>query len=396
VSDSKPIKIVRIISRLNIGGPAIHVVHLTEQLGPPNYDSLLVYGQTEPDEKQMDQLFDQHQLQALHLPSLRRPIHPIRDLKALKQLIEIISREQPDIVHTHASKAGFLGRLAARWVSRKQSRPIRTVHTYHGHVLSGYFHPLKEKLFLSLERFLSRKTDRLIAVSPKIQNDLIDLDIGHASQWTIVPLGFDLEPFLNLKSPLTANENLRVGTVGRLTPIKNYPFLLQVIQACQSESSMKTIAFELVGDGSCREALQETARQLGLKPPPHFSGWETDMPQTYNRFDIVCLTSINEGTPVSLIEGLAAGRPVISTDVGGVGDLMGEIVEQHKRFTRYQHGLLVQLDDTQAYKDGLQYLYGHPEERIRMGLAGRSFVAKRFTKDRLIRDIQSLYQELLT
>jgi glycosyltransferase involved in cell wall biosynthesis len=384
----KPIKILRLIARLNIGGPAIHTLILTERLQSPEYESFLVTGAPESGEGDMSYIAEGRHIPRIMLPSMRRSLHLWRDAYAGWKIFQMIWQKRPDIVHTHTAKAGALGRIAAfiynglaRVRSRFSGRPVslcRTIHTFHGHVLEGYFGGLRTRLFIFIERYLARKTDRLIGVGSAVRDDLLNLGIGHASQWRVVTL------------------DVCIGVVGRLVPIKNHKFLLQGIQHALAFIEKARIRFEIVGDGPLRGKLEEEAQALGLNGHARFTGWRQELTNVYNHLDMTCLTSLNEGTPVSIIESLASGRPVIATDVGGVRDLMGLLQKDHGVFREMAHGVLIDSGDVKGFKAALEYLALHPGLRQEMGHAGRNFVKEKYTDDRLVANIKTLYKEVLT
>ena len=401
---SRPRKILRVIARLNIGGPALHTILLTERLAAPRYESMLVTGQSEPREGDMSELADLKGVRRIVIPSMGRPIHLWLDLQAWWALFRLIRRERPHLVHTHTAKAGALGRTAALvhnqllrlggWVTRQPVESCRIVHTFHGHVLEGYFNRTTSWVFIGIERFLARFTDCVITVSPSIRDDLLRLGIGKPERLRVVPLGLPLETLLALPEPNATPVPLRVGSIGRLVPIKNHELLLQVAKACCDDAELAHLRFEIVGDGELRERLNQMVQTYGFNGYLTLSGWKSDMAQVCRYLDIVCLTSLNEGTPVSLIEALAAGRPVIATDVGGVRDLLGPCQRENGSFRRAAHGLLVRSGDAEGFRAGLRYLAAHPEQRLAMGRAGRRFVQEHYSAERLERDITTLYEEL--
>lgn len=394
--DRRPIRVVRIIARLNVGGPAIHTLLLTEGLHRPGYDSVLVTGCVEPLEGDLSGRARERGLRLVVVPSLRRPLNAWRDLQAWWRIFRILCREQPDVVHTHTAKAGALGRTAAMVYNglRPRSR-CRLVHTFHGHVLEGYFGPAATRAFLAIERFLARRTDRILTVSSAVREDLLGRRIGTPEQLCVVPLGLSLEPLLELPPPEARRVPLRVGIVGRLVPIKNHELLLRAAKACRDQPGLTPLHFYVVGDGERRGPLERMADAMGLNDSITFTGWQADMAGVYRDLDIVCLTSLNEGTPVSLIEALAAARPVAATDVGGVRDLLGPGQADAGAFRKAAHGVLVRSGDAQGIAEALRYLAAHPEERRTMGHAGRAFVRDRYAQSRLISDIEALYRELM-
>jgi glycosyltransferase involved in cell wall biosynthesis len=280
------------------------------------------------------------------------------------------------------AKAGTVGRVAAR-LSRR--RP-RTVHTFHGHVLDGYFRPAVEAAFIAAEKQLAKLTDVLIAISPEIRDELLELGIGRLDQYRVVPLGFDLARHLTVSGPSgRLRERLGldvdvpvVGIVGRLVPIKDHASMLQAM------TLVPDAHLAVLGDGELRTELEATTDTLGLGHRVHFVGWWTDIPDAMADLDVVVLSSRNEGTPVSLIEAAACARPVVSTDVGGVRSVVQDGVT----------GLLTPKGDPTALAAALERVLGDRMLGDRLGLAGRADVA-RFSLSRLVDDIRALYAELL-
>src|SRR5262245_55713949 len=385
------IRIARIITRLNIGGPAIQAAMLSDRLCEHGFDTLLLYGRLAAGEGDMSYLLNDR-VQATYLPSLARSVSPLDDARAVAATLRQLKAFKPHIVHTHTAKAGTVGRAAALAYNRTAATRARTVHTYHGHSLEGYFR--FAGAFITIERLLARSTDRLIAISPRIAVDLRDrYRIGRPEQWTVVPLGFDLAPLAAISEPdrLRAREALgidpatpTVTIVGRLTAIKQHDLFLKV--ARDVHLRQPATVFVIVGDGERRPELETLARQLGLERHVRFLGWRKDLETVYGATDVCVLTSRNEGTPVAVIEALAAGVPVVSTDVGGVGDVindpnLGAVVPDHDAHALTGH-VLAALSPTMR-----------TDERI---AARRASVTARYGFDRLVSDLAGLYQSLLS
>jgi glycosyltransferase involved in cell wall biosynthesis len=320
----RPIRVMRIIARLNIGGPAIHVTLLTERLGPPDFENMLVCGHIGPQEGDMAYLAEQRSLRPVYMAELGRELSPIRDVLTLFKLWRLMLRFRPDVVDTHTAKAGFLGRTAA-WLARV---PVR-VHTFHGHVFRGYFGPRKTRMFLGLERFTARLSDRLITLSPALKAELVDTyRIAPADKFEVIPLGLDLTPFAETprrSGEFRAQFNIPpdaslVGIVGRIVPVKDHALFLDM--ADRLRRIIPNAHFAIVGDGECRQAVEDRVSALGLRGSVTFTGFVRDLKPVYSDMDVLVITSRNEGTPVSVIEALAAGVPVVSTAVGGVPDLL--------------------------------------------------------------------------
>ncbi|MBI2871160.1 MAG: glycosyltransferase [Candidatus Omnitrophica bacterium] len=403
---SSPVPILRIIARLNIGGPAIQAITLTQRLGPPRYESILVAGETARGEGDMSYLADGSSINLIKLRPLGRSMQPWRDLKAWLGILGILMRARPRLVHTHTAKAGAIGRSAVwvvnvfQWIlSRLRGRPfvpIRTVHTFHGHVLEGYFGTWQTTLFLRIERLLARMTDRILAVSPSVREDLMSRRIGRPEQWRLVPLGLPLKHLLAMDMPRPRPAGIHIGLVGRLVPIKNHALLLDGIQRCRDIIDQRDLHFSIIGDGDGRRALEQRVRSMGMNGRIVFTGWVLDVLRIYGPLDIVCLTSLNEGTPVSIIEALAAGRGVMASDVGGVRDILGPLVRDHGLFKQHAHGLVFGSRDVEGFRASLSYLVGRADERLAMGAVGRAYVGEHFSLERLVTGIDKIYQEILT
>ncbi|HVO72111.1 MAG TPA: glycosyltransferase [Aggregatilineaceae bacterium] len=320
----RPIRVMRIIARLNTGGPAIHVTLLTERLGPPDFENMLVCGHIGPQEGDMAYLAEERGLRPVYMTELGRELSPARDTLTLFKLWRLMLEFRPDVVDTHTAKAGFLGRTAA-WLARV---PVR-IHTFHGHVFRGYFGPRKTRMFLELERFTARLSDRLITLSPGLKTELVETyRIAPADRFEVIPLGLDLVPFAETRrrrGEFRAQFNIPpdvslVGIVGRIVPVKDHMLFLDM--ADRLRKTIPNAHFAIVGDGECRRAVEDRATALGLRGSVTFSGFLRDLRPVYSDLDVLVLSSRNEGTPVSVIEALAAGVPVVSTAVGGVPDLL--------------------------------------------------------------------------
>jgi len=396
------VKVVRIIARLNIGGPAIQAITLTECLGQDEFTSYLISGKISEEEGDMLPYALERNVRPVIFPELGREISSMNDVVAFVKLVQFLRKVQPHIVHTHTAKAGTLGRLAA-WVARV---PIK-VHTFHGHVFSGYFGWGKTKVYILIERVLALLSDRILVLSEHQRQELVDVyQIAPSHKFKIVPLGFDLEPFFSLseatgKTPNVEKERfpLIIGHIGRLVEIKN-PFLALASLRLLDFQSTVPVQLWIAGGGPLEVSLKQAAQKEQNSGGVRFLGWQHDMAQLYSSLDIVILTSLNEGTPVVLIEAMASGKPFIATEVGGVRDLMVGIGEQvfgksGGQFTVYENGILVSSQDAHGLADALEFLASDPEKRIAMGKTGREFAKAKYTKERLLKDIRSLYGDLL-
>jgi GT2 family glycosyltransferase len=402
------IRVLRFIARLNIGGPSIHVHLLTTGLDSKKFHSTLITGKISPSEGDMGYLFEPFEDKPIIIDELQREISPLMDLKAFLRILGILRREKPDIVHTHTAKAGTSARLAAIVSNRFSSGNAKTVHTFHGHVFSGYFSPAKSRMFIWIERLLARKTDVIVAISQTQKKDLSQkFDIAPDEKIRVIPLGFDLAPFLGsshkkgrFKKTLGKGKgSLLVGIVGRLVPIKNHALFLDMASIFMDENKKVDVEFVLVGDGELREELATYAEENGLTENISFCGWRRDLSEVYADLDILALTSKNEGTPVSIIEAMAAGTAVISTDAGGVRDLLGPTIKEMPLkggFIVCKKGILCRKNDAYGFAQGLKYLVEmDKEKRNRMIDEARVFVMKNFSNERLLKDIESLYLEIV-
>jgi glycosyltransferase involved in cell wall biosynthesis len=394
-ADSAPvISIVRIIARLNIGGPARHAIVLAEGLRDRGFESLLVYGSVDTDEGSFETLLRPRPIRHEKIPRLGRQIRPWTDLHVLYQLTRLLYRERPDVVHTHTAKAGTVGRLAALLynVTRRRSKRCIVVHTFHGHVFSGYFGPAGNLAVRVTERMLARITDRIVAISESQRRDLIDrYRIAPAWKTAVIELGIELGSLLTLETNTTLRvslgftaEHVVFGFVGRLVPIKDVPCLLEAFR--QVIDRVPAARLMIVGDGPRRADLEQLADTLALTPYVRFTGWQHDLCAVYGAMDVGVLSSRNEGTPVTVIEAMAAGKPVVATAVGGVQDVI-----QHDAT-----GLVVPPADPAALAAAMIRLAQHPAERHRLGRQGRVATTSRFTTDRLLTGADQLYWQALS
>lgn len=380
----RPIRVLRVITRLNIGGPAIQALSLTQALNDEEFVSHLVAGDLASGEGDMFQEY-QGRIQPEFVPGLGRELSPLKDLATLYRLWQIMRRWRPDVVHTHTSKAGTLGRIAARLAKV----PV-VIHTFHGHVFEGYFSPLKSRLFIWIERLMASWSNRLVAISPSQRDDLVmRYRIAPAERVVCIPLGFDLSRLaevngrrgeLRKQLGLAANEKL-VGIVGRLTPIKNHHLFLDAFrQVCERVPNAQAV---VVGDGELRGQLEAYARGLDIQGSVHFLGWRRDLVNIYADLDVVCLTSNNEGTPVTIIEAMATARPVVATRVGGIPDLIRD----------GEHGLLVEPGAPDRVADAVVRLLQMPGWAAQLGKNARERALAFYGFARLKEDITQLYRE---
>lgn len=380
---------LRVIAQLNVGGPALHVSYLSSGLAERGYDTTLVAGNVAKGEESMAFVAEAEGVEIIRLAGLSRSISPVRDLAAAFRLSAEIRRIKPHILHTHTAKAGAVGRLAAALAGN--ARPQVVVHTYHGHVLRGYFGRIGTLVFRWIERELARSSDALVAVSPQVRDDLVELGIAPAQQFTVVRLGIDLEPRVATgAAPAEVRRRLGitpgrfvVGWFGRMTAVKRTDDLVDALVALRARGVDACLL--LVGDGTDRERLEQRARDAGVARDVFFLGYQKDVASLYAIADAVVLTSVNEGTPVTIIEALGAARPIVATDVGGVPDVVRDGID----------GFLVDVGDTEGMAARLAEISADPALGERLGTTGRQRVLTRYAVTRLVDDIDRLYRALL-
>ncbi len=398
------VKILRVIARLNMGGPALHVAYLTAGLRERGYDTTLVAGSLARGEDSMAFVADKRGVEVIQIDELGREISPLRDLRATFRLARLIRRERPQILHTHTAKAGTVGRVAALLAGSR--RPPIVVHTFHGHVLRGYFGPLRSLFFRLLERWLAARTTALVAVSPQVRDDLVALGVAPRERFVISPPGIDLAPLLALAPPDPDGHTSAEGeafraelgiprdaplvlVLGRLAPIKRAELALEVFQRTlqmdRASREARTAHMVLVGDGAIRSLVERQARRLAadVRSRVHFAGAREDVVPALAAADVLLSTSRNEGLPVAMIEAAAAARPVVSTAVGGVAEVV----------TNGVTGLLAVEEDGLAM--ALASLLADPVERRRMGLAARAAVQRRHGAEALADRLEALYGRLV-
>ncbi|HEU4904426.1 MAG TPA: glycosyltransferase [Flavisolibacter sp.] len=391
-------KVLRILNRLIVGGPVLNATYLTKYLSP-EFETLLVVGEKEAHEKSADYLATQLGIEYITIPEMGRSISPLKDLQAYHKLKKIIREFKPDVVHTHAAKPGALGRLAAAACGVPA-----IVHTYHGHVFHSYFSKLKSGFYINLERFLASKSSAIVAISEAQKKELVqDFRIAPENKFRIVPLGLDLDKFQQHMPEKRArfraefglgDDEVAIGIIGRLVPVKNHSLFLKAVQSVLQKSNRKIKAF-IIGDGETRADLESEALRLGVSfstqdssahlHPLVFTSWRSDVDTIAAGLDIITLTSFNEGTPVSLIEAQAAGKPIVSTKVGGIGDIVLE----------GQTALLANVDDEDTFCGHLLRLVEDDALRLQLGTNSSPYVLQRFGYQRLMRDMADLYYELL-
>jgi glycosyltransferase involved in cell wall biosynthesis len=381
---AEPLRIVHAIARLNLGGAAQQVIELAAGQVERGHRAVIAAGRLAEGEESME--FRAHELgvPVVPVPELQRELSVLRDLAAAGRLRLLLRAERPHVLHTHAAKAGAAGRFAA--VIAGRARPPARVHTFHGHVLRGYFGPRRERAFRAVERTLARATSALVAPSVEVRNDLVALGVAPAERFEVIRYGFTFAEAGDgdrVREELGLGDTFVVGWVGRLTEIKRPLDLVRVLAALVERGV--DAALVLVGDGPERPAVEALATELGVASRCRFAGYRKSLEDWHAAFDALLLTSANEGTPVAALEALAAGRPAVATDVGGVR----AVVEEGET------GFLAPAGDVGGLADGLERLARDPELRRRLGAVGAERVRERFGRERMVDEVEALYRRLL-
>ncbi len=391
-------KVLRIANRFNLGGPSYNVALLTKFLGEP-FETLLIGGAIGENEESSDHILKKYGLKPMIIDEMVREIDPKKDYAAYRKLVELIKDYKPDVVHTHASKAGALGRLAAY----NCGVPV-IIHTFHGHVFHSYFGKAKTLFYKKVERYMANRSSAIIAISDQQKHELTNIHkVTNSDKTHVIPLGFDLSRFrenieqkrVNFrKTYKMKDDELAIGIVGRLVPIKNHRMFLDAMHVVMKNTRKKAKVF-IIGDGEESQSIREYAEQLGfiISTPDSkdesanlvFTSWIKDVDWAYAGLDIVALTSLNEGTPVSLIEAQATDKPIVSTKVGGVEDVVAE----------GKTALLCNSGDSSVFAQNLLQLTENKELRKQMSESGWAHVRERYHYERLVKDMRDLYLELL-
>jgi glycosyltransferase involved in cell wall biosynthesis len=398
VEEKKKIKVLRIINRFNLGGPTYNAAYLTKYL-EPEFETLLVGGVKYEEEGSSEFILDKLEIKPIIIPEMKRSISFKDDKKAYQKIKEIIEEFQPDIVHTHASKAGALGRLAAS----KCNIPV-IVHTFHGHVFHSYFGRVKTLFYKTIERRLAKKSTKIVAISEIQKNELWkDHKICKESKLEVIPLGFDLDRFQenieekrkSFRAKYKINDDeIAIGIIGRLVPVKNHPMFINAIKEVKNKTSKKIRVF-IIGDGEEKGQLINLLKRIELEfvewkneqrvAVVTFTSWIKDVDWANAGLDIIALTSLNEGTPVSLIEAQASNKPIITTNVGGVENIVLKDVT----------AFITESDNIEQFVEALMKLIEDNELRNEMGQKGWGFVREKFHYARLTKDVKTLYFSLL-
>ena len=379
-------KIVHVIARLNVGGAALSVLELAATQRRRGHDVLVVAGTIPEGEASMEYVARELDVPYLRLPALKREVSILADLEAIRTLRRLLRERQPDVLHTHTSKAGTTGRLAALLSGRR--RPKVVVHTFHGHVLSGYFDTTRERMFRVIERVLAHASDRLIAVSEEVRDDLVRLRVAPFAKFSVIPYGFDLdgrvrhddrERIRNRAEAGAGDTAFVIGWAGRLTAVKRPLDLVRTAAAVDGS------VLVLAGDGELRPELEALTNELGMSDRVHLLGYVSDMGSWYAAFDAFLLTSANEGAPVVAIEAQAAAVPVVATDAGGTRAVVDD----------GETGFVVNIGDIDALADRLSRLRDDPRLSNELGAAGAERMRKKFSIERMADNVEAVYAKIL-
>lgn len=391
-------RVLRILNRLAVGGPVLNATYLTKYMAP-GFETLLVVGEKEDHEKSAEYLAHQLGINFVTIKNMSRSLNPASDYLAYREMKKLIQSFKPDIVHTHSAKPGAIGRLAA-----SSAKVPVILHTFHGHVFHSYFNAAKTKFFIQTEKFLAKKSDVIIAISEQQKKELAeDFRIAPQEKFRVIPLGFDLDRFQfgqeekrkKFRTEFNIDDDeVAIGIIGRLVPVKNHYLFMKAIKYVFDHTNKKVKAL-IIGDGETRNDLENVATEIGIRfstekdaehfHPLVFTSWRSDVDTINAGLDVVCLTSFNEGTPVSLIEAQAANKPIVSTKVGGIADIVVE----------GQTALLADVQNTDLFCRHLLQLVEDDALRERLGKNSHQHVKERFSYQRLVNDMSSLYYELL-
>ena len=400
------IKILRVISRLNIGGPSIHVHLLTNNLNHKQFITKLVTGKISPFEGDMSYLIKDNEKLPIIIPQLQREVNIVNDLTSLYKFYKLILKYKPDIVHTHTAKAGSVARTSVFIYNLFHEKHIYLVHTFHGNIFQGYFKKITAKVYLLIERLLAEYTDQIIAISESQKNELVNkFNIARSKKVKILKLGFDLRPFtetIKYHGDLRKKYNIEgktflIGIIGRLVPIKNHILFLKAARIFISNNPELDVKFLIIGDGELKDKLSFFTEKAGLKKFVIFCGWIKNISKIYTELDLLALTSINEGTPVSIIEAMAASIPVIATNAGGVKDLLGkDYINHNQHINICERGVICCDYEAESLANGFEYIKKENKVELNKRVkAARDFVLKNYSKERLIRETEGLYLELI-
>jgi glycosyltransferase involved in cell wall biosynthesis len=390
-------RILRIINRLNLGGPTYNVAFLTKFIDA-RYQTLLVSGAIDDTEASSDFILDKYDLKPVYVPEMKRAINPINDYKAYKSIKKIIKEFKPDIVHTHMAKPGTVGRLAALHCKV----PV-ILHTFHGHYFHSYFNSTTTHLFLQIERYLASKTNGIVVLSEAQKTELTHTyKVCNALKTYVVPLGFDLTRFsenmdekrLKFRNQYNLHNTIAIGIIGRLVPVKNHSLFIKAFAQLLKMTSKPIHAF-VIGDGEENQQIAQMCNKVGViyntTQQTHananltFTSWIQEIDIALAGLDMVVLSSLNEGTPVSLIEAQAASKAIVSTDVGGIENVV----------LPGKSALLSASDDVNALAQNMFSVVTNDTLRMDMSKWGTDHVNRNFNYTRLVSDMTKLYDQLL-
>ncbi len=383
---SNKIKVLHIITRLDKGGSAENTFLTLKGMDRTRFDVALISGPVEDPTQDRRQHIEEMGIKHLYIPELVRNINLIKDCKALLKIYRYLKKEKYEIVHTHTSKTGLLGRIAAKLAGT----PI-IIHTPHGHVFFGYFGPLKTKFFISLEKFGSLITDKIIALTNREKNDTFAFKVAKEDKLTVIHSGIELKKFTEsspqdirlLKNILEIPENaLIVGTAGRLVPIKGPEYLVKAAEKVLQ--IQKNVFFLFTGDGYLKEDLAKLAQDLGIKKNIMFLGWKDKAAEIISLYDIFVLPSLNEGMGRVLVEAMALGKPIVASNIGGIPDLI----------SHGKNGFLVPPQKPDKLAQYIQLLLEDENKRTKMGQEGKK-LAQNFSTEKMVKKIESLYNHQL-
>lgn len=408
--EDRKIRVVSVIDRLVIGGPTKHIVWVIAGLDPQQFDATLITGTPADAEGDMSYYARQAGIRPIVIKQMTRELN-LGDIIVIAKLLWLFWKIKPDIIDTQKSKAGAVGRIAAcfyKWLTPSaillRPRECYVVHTYHGHVFHSYYGKAKTRLILAIERALAWVcTDRIITISNQQRREISErFNVGLPEQFRVIPLGIDCEEVEVCESRFReeygiGEDEFVIGILGRLCDVKNHEMFLKSAARLikQKNAAYPRLRFAVIGDGHLREHLGQCAKKLGIAGDVVFTGFRTDAAALYKEIDLVVLTSLNEGTPLTLIEAMCAGRAVVSTEVGGVVDIMGERQQNYGELAVWNHGLTVPSRNVEALTSAIEFLIEKPELRFEMGKQGRIFVRQRLSRERLVSEIESLYRELI-
>ena len=368
----------------------------------------MVTGLISPLEGDLNYLFEPNDPIPIRIPELQREISLILDIQAFFRIFSVLKQKTPDIVHTHTAKAGFSARFAVIIYNLIFRRHVKLVHTFHGNVFEGYFDPVSSQMFIIIERIIARFTNIIVAISDSQKSDLLNkYMVAPEHKIRTIRLGFNLLPFIkagNLKGKFrreigVEKQTRLIGIIGRLVPIKNHRMFLNAARIILIRNPNLKVKFVIVGDGELRQTLESYCRQIGIEQHVVFCGWIRNISMVYADLDILAVTSKNEGTPVSIIEAMATGVPVLATDAGGVRDLLGQVKTTRLKgyYQPCERGIICRINDAEGFAMGMESLINTPDRKIAEQMAiARNFVINTYSQERLVKDISALYVDLMT